>query len=1046
MNPEILPPTNDLSSESADSLRSVISGKALSRDIDNEISTLIGTLHQTSQRLEELTAGEVDAVADRQGRTFLLQHAQEQLRHSEADKQASILNALPAHVALLDSQGIIVSVNEAWRRFSASNAIAGSSYVVGLNYLENCDFVGGEGSSVAIADGIRSVLNGAAKSFSIEYACHSRTQQHWFLLIVTPLANDRPNGVIVMHVDVTSERRAEKGLRASELRFRQIAENIHDVFFLQNLDGSQIYYVSPAYEKIWGRTCESLYANPKSWADSIHPDDLHEAFTHINEFQASEFDYEFRIIRPDGGIRWIYLRGFPILDDAGKVYRMAGIASDRTQRKQALDEMLESGRRFSDLLRNVELASVMLDLEGRITYCNEYLLLLTGWTFAEVIGRSWLDVFIPPDQGDMQAVFAALLANEPAAWHHENMILTRSGERRLIRWSNSVLRSGAGDVIGTASVGEDVTERRQTEAELAHSLTHDSTTGLPRFVLLEEYLHTAFVEAAAHDGRVIVFYIDIDRFNTINETRGRAVGDQVLRSVAERLCAMIGDDGRVAHVAGDEFAIVLKDPARAQDQVEIGESIRNRIEAPIPVDHHPVYATCSIGVSCFPDNSSSPEELLRQAESGMLRAKREGRNAVVSFANEYKQELDERLSLGLKLRDALRDEQFVLHYQPRIDGQDWRVCGFEALLRWQNPELGLLPPARFLPVAEDLGIMVDIGRFVLDSACKQARDWIDGGAENFTISINVSPVQMQRSVFVDEVSMALKRWSLPAHYVELELVESMMAGNIHRVIGTMRALKSLGVTISLDDFGTGYSSLNYLRRFPIDTLKIDQSFVQDISTDAGAAGICRAIITLGHQLGMKVVAEGVETAAQVGYLRRNECDYFQGFFFGKAVSAAQALEILRRSYLPQAELEQHLDASTLLLVDDEANILQALTRVLRREGYRILTANGGDEALDVLGRNDVQVIISDQRMPGVSGTELLSKVKEMYPHTVRMVLSGYTDLAAITDAINEGAIYKFLTKPWNDEELRQQVRDAFRIAHRSPRSTKSTVNRATLSL
>jgi CheY-like chemotaxis protein len=287
-----------------------------------------------------------------------------------------------------------------------------------------------------------------------------------------------------------------------------------------------------------------------------------------------------------------------------------------------------------------------------------------------------------------------------------------------------------------------------------------------------------------------------------------------------------------------------------------------------------------------------------------------------------------------------------------------------------------------------------------------------------------------RPAFVDEVRAALAMYKLPSRYLELELVESMMIGNFERVAGIMRALKALGIKLSLDDFGTGYSSLNYLRQFPIDTLKIDQTFVRDINTDAGAAGVCRAIITLGHQLGMSVLAEGVETAAQVGYLRRNECDLFQGYYFCKPVPAEKALVILRNRYLAHEGVGQPVEQPTLLLVDDEENILNALVRMLRRDGYRILTATGAEDALDVLGRHDVQVVISDQRMPGVSGTELLSKVKDMYPHTVRMVLSGYTDLAAVTAAINQGSIYKFLTKPWNDEELRLQIRDAFRIAHR----------------
>jgi FixJ family two-component response regulator len=286
----------------------------------------------------------------------------------------------------------------------------------------------------------------------------------------------------------------------------------------------------------------------------------------------------------------------------------------------------------------------------------------------------------------------------------------------------------------------------------------------------------------------------------------------------------------------------------------------------------------------------------------------------------------------------------------------------------------------------------------------------------------------------------LAGWNVPTAHLELELTENMMIGNVQRVIGTMRALKLLGVKIALDDFGTGYSSLNYLRQFPIDLLKIDQSFVRDISSDPGAAGICRAIIALGHQLGMTVLAEGVETAAQVGYLRRNECDRFQGFYFSKPVTATQALVLLEHRYMAHEGLALQQETHTLLLLDDEENILSALNRVLRRDGYRIFTATTADQAFDILARNNVEVILSDQRMPEISGTEFLSKVKEMYPNTVRMMLSGYTDLAAVTEAINRGAIYKFLIKPWNDEDLRHQIREAFRT-HGSRGSAKPAAER-----
>jgi EAL domain-containing protein (putative c-di-GMP-specific phosphodiesterase class I)/CheY-like chemotaxis protein len=453
------------------------------------------------------------------------------------------------------------------------------------------------------------------------------------------------------------------------------------------------------------------------------------------------------------------------------------------------------------------------------------------------------------------------------------------------------------------------------------------------------------------------------------------------------------------------------------------------IAEPMLVAEQQIYVTGSIGVSCFPDNATTPQELLRQAEAAMMRAKRDGRNAVCAFSNDQSEELRVRLALGSRLRIAIRDSQLQLHFQPQISGLDWQVLGFEALARWQDPELGVVMPKVFVQAAEELGLIMDLGRFVLTEACRQARVWIDAGARDFSIAVNISPLQLIRPEFASDVGAALAKFNIPPGCIELELTESVMAENVERMLATMQALKALGVRLALDDFGTGYSSMNYLRRFPIDCLKIDQSFVRDVTTDAGAAGICRAVITLAHQLGMRVMAEGVETAAQVGYLKRNECDLFQGYYFSKPVTAEKALEMLRHRYLAHTDIGETQQQQTLLLVDDEINILNALGRALRRDGYRILTATCADEALEILGREEIDVIVSDQRMPGMTGTELLSKVKEMHPGIVRIVLSGYTDLDAITDAINQGAIYKFLTKPWNDDELRTQIRDAFRMGH-----------------
>ncbi|HEY0232137.1 MAG TPA: EAL domain-containing protein [Dokdonella sp.] len=440
-------------------------------------------------------------------------------------------------------------------------------------------------------------------------------------------------------------------------------------------------------------------------------------------------------------------------------------------------------------------------------------------------------------------------------------------------------------------------DARKAEADLAHRLTHDQTTGLPRFALVEKHLDAAFADAAAPNGRVVLLYVDIDRFHVVNETRGRAMGDEVLRVVAGRLGANCDDNGYVAHVAGDEFAVVLVLNHGTTDAMEWGDSFRRAIEVPIVIGDQRVYLTCSVGISSFPQNGSSPQVLLRQAEAALRRARLDGRNTVRAFSNEQQQALDDRRLLGLRLSDAIRAGELVMHYQPQVDAKDGRITGFECLVRWQSPEFGFLLPGRFLDVAEDSGLIVELGEAVLDAACRQVRVWLDQGKSELSVSVNVSGLELQRPEFIDTVRAALARYAIPAQHIELELTEGMILGNVERGIQMMQALKSLGVTLALDDFGTGYSSLNYLRRFPIDKLKIDRSFVHDICTDRGAAGVCRAIIALGHELGMVVLAEGVETAQQAGRLRRDGCDQFQGFLFSKGVAAADATGLLNEIFL-----------------------------------------------------------------------------------------------------------------------------------------------------
>jgi EAL domain-containing protein (putative c-di-GMP-specific phosphodiesterase class I)/FixJ family two-component response regulator len=350
----------------------------------------------------------------------------------------------------------------------------------------------------------------------------------------------------------------------------------------------------------------------------------------------------------------------------------------------------------------------------------------------------------------------------------------------------------------------------------------------------------------------------------------------------------------------------------------------------------------------------------------------------------------------------------------------------EALVRWQHPELGLVSPARFISVAEESGLIVPLGEWVLRTACAQNKAWQRAGLKPISVAVNLSARQFRQPNLVEMVAGILRETELDPAHLDLEVTESLVMQNVEATIATLGRLKAMGVKLSIDDFGTGYSSLNYLKRFPIHTLKIDQSFVRDVTTDPSDAAIAKTIIAMAHELGLTVIAEGVETEEQKSFLRLRRCDEMQGYFFSRPVPAAEFENLLREDRRLEIDNAGLVSAErTLLLLDDEENILNSLTHLLRRDGYKILKATHAAAALDLLAQNPVGVIIADLRMPEMTGVEFLRRAKLLYPDTVRMVLSGYTDLINVTDAINEGVIYKFLTKPWDNDLLRANIQEAF---------------------
>jgi len=559
---------------------------------------------------------------------------------------------------------------------------------------------------------------------------------------------------------------------------------------------------------------------------------------------------------------------------------------------------------------------------------------------------------------------------------------------------------------------------------LEHLSYYDALTGLANAHLFRDRLDQ-FVFAAQHSrSSVCVMVIDLAHFTRINDSFGRAVGDRLLREVGERLHGCLFEPYALGRIGADTFA-AASPRADSKASNKLRDAVFAAFKQPFEIEGHEIQLGAQAGIALFPNDGADASTVFKNAEVALKSAKSSGEQYVY-YSSDMQERIARRLALEEELRAAVDANQFVLHYQARIDMISGELVAAEALLRWQHPQRGLIAPGEFIALAEETGLIVSIGAWAIRQVCAQQAAWIAAGLAVVPIAVNVSSIQFEKGDLVQTVRDALAAHSLGPRYLELELTESAVMADPEAAARVLKTLHKLGVSLALDDFGTGYSSLAHLKRFPFHSVKIDQSFVVNIVSNPEDAAIASAIIAMAHRLGLKVVAEGVETQGQFNFLRREGCDGMQGFHFSGAV-AAELFETQlvsgRHMALPAQPAEEQ---RTLLLVDDEPGIRSALKRTLRRDGYHILTASNGPEALQLLAENPVQVIVSDQRMPEMSGTEFLNIVRQLYPDTLRIILSGYTDLGVVTDSVNRGSVFRFLTKPWDDELLREQVRDAFR--------------------
>jgi len=706
--------------------------------------------------------------------------------------------------------------------------------------------------------------------------------------------------------------------------------------------------------------------------------------------------------------------------------------------------MVDEQREFLErLLQQSAVPTIVLNPNHEVVIWNRACEKMTGVAAAKMLGgtEAWKAFY--ERKGPMLAdlvISAALKEDQeptplavarssfiPEGLQAEGWYRGLNCQDRYLIFNAAPIRDGEGELLAAMETFEDITERKRNKEKLEYQANYDALTGLPNRNLLADRMRQAMLLSLRDRQEVAVLVLDLDNFKLINDTMGQQFGDSLLKLVAGRLTDCVRSCDTVAHQGGDEFTIVLRAEDLSVKAGGIAGKILETISRPFPLEGRELVITGSIGISVFPKDGDEVQLLLRNAETAMYRAKEQGRNRSRFYTGEMNARSEARLALEHELRRALERREFQVFYQPKLSLRSGRVTGMEALVRWRKPDGTLVGPDSFIPLAEETGLIVPLGTWVLQTACLQNKAWQDAGLPELPVAVNLSPSQFCQEDIAQQVKEALTGAGLAAHFLELEITESMIMQDVDRVAAILGDLKGIGVSLAMDDFGTGYSSLSYLKRFPFDTLKIDKSFVHDITCDPDNASIARAILAMAHSLRMKVIAEGVETLAQLEYLRGHGCDEMQGYYFSRPVPAAELPGLmLKRLQLQMPEEAAATRGNTILVVDDDAGITSSLQRVLFLEGYRVLTAGSAAEGFELLSLNRVEVVVSDFRMPAMNGAEFLGRVKELHPQTVRLVLTGHADLAAVTDSINMGAVYKILHKPLGDAEFKDQIGQAFR--------------------
>ncbi|HWP59396.1 MAG TPA: EAL domain-containing protein [Candidatus Acidoferrales bacterium] len=558
------------------------------------------------------------------------------------------------------------------------------------------------------------------------------------------------------------------------------------------------------------------------------------------------------------------------------------------EKERAEAELRRREEQYRLITENTQDLICMLDPAGTLTYVSPSARALLGYESQSLVGTSCLELIHPEDRKAAGAALEQLFAS-PDGGAQEFRLRRAGGDWRIFESIGSRILDDTGKAQRLVLVARDVTERKRDEEMIRHLAYYDALTGLPNRTLFNDRLAQALAQAYRSRQMIALMFLDLDRLKAVNDTLGHAMGDRLLQAVSERLKGCLREGDTIARLGGDEFLLLLQGVAHLEDVAKVARRLLDALKPSFYCEGQELHTTASIGIAIYPNDSKDADSLMRNADTAMYRAKELGRNNYQFYSASMNESALQRLSLENSLRRALQRQEFVLHYQPQMSLATGEITGGEALIRWNHPELGMVPPVRFIPIAEESGLILPVGEWVLATASAQNKAWQKAGLKPLRVAVNLSPLHFKHKDLAETIARILEKTELDARYLELEVTESVIMQTSEldsdAIVGTMLKLKETGIHVSIDDFGTGYSSLSYLKRFPVDTVKIDQSFIRDITTNPDDAAIARAIISIAHSLGLRVIAEGVETREQLDFLSAEKCDEVQGFFLSRALPA-----------------------------------------------------------------------------------------------------------------------------------------------------------------